>query len=110
MSNVLENIKLETKYYKIEKLLKWDKRQLVDEMLLTHVSCPAVAKWCKEQGFDISKGKMYDYKEDLKKLVEEVKMKERERIINILTKNNTIGIYSYKDINTMNQIMEINND
>lgn len=53
---------------------------------------------------------MYDYKEDLKKLVEDVKLKERERIINILTKNNAIGIYSYKDINTMNEIMEINND
>lgn len=70
MGEALENIKLETKYYKIEKLLKWEKRDLVDEMIVTGVSPEKVAKWCKEQGFSISKQRMYDYREMLNRAIQ----------------------------------------
>ena len=45
---------LETKYYKLEKLVKWEHREQVDTMLLNGVSPHKVSDWCKEQGFSIS--------------------------------------------------------
>lgn len=58
---------LETRYYKIEKLLKWECREQVDEMLLQGMNPEKVSKWCKENGFSISKQKLYDYKEMIRK-------------------------------------------
>lgn len=58
---------LETRYYKIEKLLKWENREQVDEMLLQGMNPEKVSKWCKENGFSISKQKLYDYKEMIRK-------------------------------------------
>jgi hypothetical protein len=60
---------LETKYYKLEKLIKWEHRQSVDEMLLNGVSPHKVSDWCKEQGFSISHPKLYEYKAMLQKAI-----------------------------------------
>lgn len=60
-------MQLETKYYKIEKLLKWENREQVDTMLLQGMAPEKVSKWCKENGFNISKQKLYDYKEMIRK-------------------------------------------
>jgi hypothetical protein len=56
---------LETRYYKLEKLVKWEHIDEVNEMLLNGVSPHTVAKWCKDKGFLISHPKLYEYKEML---------------------------------------------
>ena len=53
---------LETKYYKLEKLVKWEHCNEVNEMLLSGVSPHKVSDWCKENGFSISHPKLYEYK------------------------------------------------
>lgn len=53
---------LETKYYKLEKLVKWEHAEEVNEMLLQGVSPHKVSAWCKERGFAISHPKLYQYK------------------------------------------------
>lgn len=60
-------MQLETKYYKIEKLLKWESREQVDTMLLQGMNPEKVSNWCKENGFSISKQKLYDYKDMIRK-------------------------------------------
>jgi hypothetical protein len=60
---------LETKYYKLEKLVKWEHRQSVDEMLLNGVSPHKVSDWCKENGFSISHPKLYEYKAMLQEAI-----------------------------------------
>ena len=55
--------KLETRYYKLEKLVKWEHVDTVNEMLLNGVSPNQVSAWCKEHGFSISHPKLYEYKE-----------------------------------------------
>lgn len=42
---------------------------------------------------------MYDYKEDLKKLVEDVKLKERDRIVEILKRYNADYHHVLEEIN-----------
>lgn len=54
---------LETRYYKLEMLVKWDRIQEVNEMLLNGVSPHKVSDWCKENGFSISHPKLYEYKD-----------------------------------------------
>lgn len=56
---------LETRYYKLEKLVKWEHAQEVNRMLLEGVSPHKVSEWCKEKGFSISHPKLYEYKEYL---------------------------------------------
>lgn len=56
---------LETKYYKLERLIKWDKCDEVNEMLMQGISPHKVSDWCKENGFSISHPKLYEYKEYL---------------------------------------------
>ncbi len=53
---------LETKYYKLEKLVKWEHVEEVNEMLMQGVSPHRVSEWCKENGFTISHPKLYEYK------------------------------------------------
>jgi len=60
---------LETKYYKLEKLVKWEHREQVDQMLLNGVSPHKVSDWCKEQGFSISHPKLYEYKAMLQEAI-----------------------------------------
>jgi hypothetical protein len=60
---------LETRYYKLEKLVKWEHIDEVNEMLLNGVSPIRVSQWCKEQGFSISHPKLYEYKEMLQEAV-----------------------------------------
>lgn len=57
--------KLETKYYKLEKLVKWEYIEQVNEMLMAGVSPKQVQVWCDERGFKISHPKLYEYKEIL---------------------------------------------
>lgn len=56
---------LETRYYKLEKLVKWEKVDEVNQMLLSGVSPHKVSEFCKENGFSISHPKLYEYKEYL---------------------------------------------
>lgn len=53
---------LETKYYKLEKLVKWDQVDTVNDMLMNGISPHRVSEWCKENGFTISHPKLYEYK------------------------------------------------
>jgi hypothetical protein len=54
--------KLESKYYKLERLLKWEHCAEVNEMLMGGVSPHKVSAWCKERDFSISHPKLYEYK------------------------------------------------
>lgn len=56
---------LETRYYKLEKLVKWEHVEQVNEMLLSGISPHKVSEFCKEKGFSISHPKLYEYKEYL---------------------------------------------
>lgn len=56
---------LETKYYKLERLIKWDKIDEVNEMLMSGMSPHKVSDWCKDNGFSISHPKLYEYREYL---------------------------------------------
>lgn len=56
---------LETRYYRLEKLVKWERIEEVNEMLLGGVSPHKVSDFCKENGFSISHPKLYEYKEYL---------------------------------------------
>ena len=69
-TEALGEMKLETKFYKIEKLLRWENRKLVDEMIITGTSPAQVSKWCVAHGFSISSQKMYDYKEMLLRAIQ----------------------------------------
>lgn len=60
---------LETKYYRLEKLVKWDKIDQVNEMLVSGVSPRQVSAWCKENGFDISHPKLYEYRDMLREAI-----------------------------------------
>jgi len=60
-----EVVKLETNYYKLEKLVKWEYVEQVNDMLINGVSPHKVSAWCKEQGFSISHPKLYEYKDML---------------------------------------------
>lgn len=57
--------RLETKYFKLERLVKWEKVEEVNRMLLEDVSPRTVSKWCANHGFEISHPKLYEYKEKL---------------------------------------------
>ena len=57
--------RLETKYYKLEKLVKWEHCAEVNDMLMNGVSPHKVSEWCKEKGFNISHPKLYEYKDML---------------------------------------------
>lgn len=60
---------LETRRYKLEKLIKWDKCQEVNKMLLDGVSPHKVEEWCFKQGFKISHPKLYEYRRLLKEAI-----------------------------------------
>jgi len=72
---------LETKYYKLEKLVKWEHREQVDTMLLNGVSPHKVSDWCKEHNFSISHPKLYEYKRMLQEAI--TKQVTIERILGI---------------------------
>jgi len=60
---------LETRHHKLERLVKWEHGDEVNEMLLTGVSPHKVSDWCKERGFNISHPKLYEYKEMLQEAI-----------------------------------------
>ncbi len=61
--------RLESRYYKLERLVKWDKVETVNEMLLNGISPHQVSAWCKDNGFSISHPKLYEYKEMLQEAI-----------------------------------------
>lgn len=61
--------KLETRYVKLERLVKWDRVDEVNDMLLRGISPIQVSNWCKEAGFSISHPKLYEYKSMLQEAV-----------------------------------------
>lgn len=61
--------KLETRYTKLERLVKWIHRNEVDEMLLAGVSPHKVSAWCSSHGFSISHPKLYEYKAMLQEAI-----------------------------------------
>lgn len=67
MSN--NNDRLETRYYKLEKLVKWEHVDTVNEMLMSGVSPHEVSRWCKEHNFSISHPKLYEYKDMLQEAI-----------------------------------------
>lgn len=75
------NDHLETKYYKLERLCKWEHIGQVNEMIMSDISPKRVAEWCNENGFSISHPKMYEYKEILQSAV--TKSITVERILGI---------------------------
>lgn len=60
---------LETKYYKLERLVKWEGVNKVNDMLMAGIPPRTVSDWCKEHGFDISHPKLYEYKEILQEAI-----------------------------------------
>lgn len=72
---------LETKYYKLEKLVKWEHIDQVNDMLMNGVSPHKVSEWCKEMGFTISHPKLYEYKALLQEAI--TKQITVERILGI---------------------------
>jgi len=93
---------LETKYYKLEKLVKWEHCNEVNEMLLSGVSPHKVSDWCKENGFSISHPKLYEYKEMLQTAI--TQSITVERLLGIGAPKRTpiqltaLGIVSAKDM------------
>lgn len=68
MEDNIKKIKTESKFYKLERLLKWEHREQVDNYLMSGSMSPhKLTIWCKNMGFDISKQKLYDYKELLQR-------------------------------------------
>ncbi len=61
--------KMETRYYKLERLVKWSKVSTVNDMLMNGISPHQVSAWCKENGFSISHPKLYEYKELLQEAI-----------------------------------------
>jgi len=102
MLNNTNDTKLETRYYKLEKLVKWDKVDQVNEMLLSGVSPHKVSDWCKEQGFYISHPKLYEYKALLQEAI--TKQITVERLLGIGVPKRTpiqlqaLGISSAKEM------------
>ena len=94
--------KLETKYYKLEKLVKWEYVEQVNEMLINGISPHKVSAWCKEHGFVISHPKLYEYKEMLQTAI--AKQITVERMLGIGVPKRTpiqlqaLGITASKDM------------
>jgi len=59
------NKPLETKFYKLERLCRWEHVDEVNNMLMSGVNPRVVSDWCKERKFSISHPKLYEYKEIL---------------------------------------------
>jgi hypothetical protein len=72
---------LETKYYRLEKLVKWEHVETVNDMLMNGISPHKVSDWCKENGFTISHPKLYEYKALLQEAI--TKHVTVERILGI---------------------------
>lgn len=72
---------LETRYYKLEKLVKWERIEEVNDMLMNGISPIRVTDFCKENGFQISHPKMYEYKELLQTAI--AKQLTVERLLGI---------------------------
>lgn len=95
-------VELETKYYKLELLVKWKYVNEVNEMLIKGVNPRTISEWCKERGFSISHPKLYEYKEILQTAIS--KRISVERLLGIgVTKRSPIvlqalGITASKDM------------
>lgn len=55
---------------KLEELYKWSKRPFLDKMIDDGVSANQCAKWCNDQGFEVSVPTMYKYVKRRKEAVE----------------------------------------
>lgn len=93
---------LETKYYKLERLVKWDKCEEVNKQLIQGVSPRAVSEWCKDNGFIISHPKMYEYRDILKESIAKHVTVERMLGIGVPKRSSvllqTLGISPVKDM------------
>jgi len=93
---------LETRYYRLEKLVKWERIEEVNEMLMNGISPIRVTDFCKENGFQISHPKMYEYKEMLQTAI--AKQITVERLLGIGVPKRTpiqlqaLGITAAKDM------------
>jgi hypothetical protein len=94
--------RLETKFYKLEKLVKWEHIDEVNEMLMNGVSPHRVSEWCLENGFKISHPKLYEYKEMLQTAI--TKQITVERLLGIGVPKRTpivlqaLGLHSAKNL------------
>ncbi len=61
--------KLDTRFYKLEKLVKWEHIEEVNQMLMDGVTPRAVSTWCADKGFIISHPKLYEYKDMLQEAI-----------------------------------------
>lgn len=94
---------LESKYYKLERLIKWDKCEEVNEMLMSGISPHKVSEWCKENGFSISHPKLYEYKEYLQTAI--TKQITVERLLGIgVPKRKPILLQTLGLTNTKNMV------
>lgn len=66
----MKDRKLETRKHKIERLIKWEHIDQVNEMLMNGISPHKVSAWCKDMGFDISHPKLYEYKDMLQTAIQ----------------------------------------
>lgn len=60
---------LETRYYVLERLVKWDKIDIVNRKLMKGESPRKVSEYCKQNGFDISHPKLYEYRSYLQQAI-----------------------------------------
>lgn len=94
---------LETRYYRLEALVKWDKVDQVNEMLMNGISPHRVSAWCKENGFSISHPKLYEYKEYLQTAI--TKQITVERLLGIgVPKRNPIQLQALGITNAKNTV------
>lgn len=92
--------KLETKFFKLERLIKWEKVQEVNQMLLHDVSPRTVSRWCSQEGFEISHPKLYQYKEMLNQAL--AKNITVERLLGVgVTKKNPAQLINVSQTKTM---------
>jgi hypothetical protein len=61
--------KLETNYWKLERLVKWEHSKEVNEMLLRGDNPRDVSRWCKDHGFIVSHPKLYEYRQMLQEAI-----------------------------------------
>jgi hypothetical protein len=61
--------KLETNYWKLERLVKWEHCKEVNEMLLNGGNPREISRWCKDRGFIISHPKLYEYRQMLQEAI-----------------------------------------
>lgn len=95
---------------KIEKLLKWSKRPMVDRMLDTGDSPDKVCRWVNGQGFKISSPTMYSYRDKRKEAlvkgitVEELLREQYERLVKGMDFKGDRGLFRNTKVKLKNSV------